>query len=170
MSLTSGSADGETDVFLHVQTKRAGKVKGEATTNGHTDDIEVHAWTFGVQANSAIGATAATARRTYRTLNVVKGIDAASTALMSALVTNDEVKEATLAMRKAGGEALDYFRMTLQNARIVSIDMNVDTAGRPIETVAIAFTKIEVEYKKQQSLGGISGGSYTFTDELIQTG
>ena len=32
---------GSADFFLHVQTKRAGKVKGEAVAPGHQDDIVV---------------------------------------------------------------------------------------------------------------------------------
>lgn len=163
------SAGGEgsgSDIFLHVQTKRAGKIKGEGTTEGHSDDIEVLGWSWGVQAGSAIGSTAATARRSYRQLSVSKRIDSASTGLLSALVTNDEVREATLAMRKAGGEALDYYRMTLKGARVVNIDVQVDAQGRPLETVLFAFTQIEIEYKRQQATG-ISAGAFSFSDEVL---
>lgn len=160
-------ADGSaSDIFLHVVTKRAGAVKGESVTEGHVDDIVVQAWAWGVTANTAIGSTASTARRSYRHLVVSKQVDAASTALMSALATNDEVKDATLTMRKAGGEALDYFRMSLSNARIVNLDIEVSAHGVPIERVTIAFTKIEVEYKRQQS-AGLGTGSTTFIDEIL---
>jgi len=154
------------DVFLHVQTKRAGKIKGEVSTAGHADDIQVFSWNWGVHAGSAIGSTAATARRAYKHLVVNKRIDSASTGLLSALATNDEVKEATLAMRKAGGEALDYYRMTLKDARVVGVDVEVGTDGRPYEKVVFAFGKIDIEYKRQGS-AGISGGSFSFTDEVI---
>lgn len=159
-------ADARSDIFLHVQTRRAGKIKGEATTEGHADDIGVLAWNWGVAAGSAIGSTAATARRSYKHLVVTKGIDSASTGLLHALVSNDEVKEATLMLRKAGGEALDYFRMTLSDARVVGVDVEVATDGRPLERIAFAFTKIDVEYKRQQT-SGISGGSFVFTDEVL---
>ena len=160
-------ASGEgSDIFLHVQTKRAGKIKGESSTEGHADDIEVRGWNWGAQAGSAIGSTVSTARRSYRQLAVFKGVDSASSGLLSALATNDEVREATLMMRKAGGEALDYYCMTLGGARVIGIDIDVDEHGRPIETVTFAFTKIEIEYKRQQT-SGISGGSYNFVDEVL---
>ena len=161
-----GAADVGADVFLHVQTKRAGKVKGESTTAGHADDIELRGWTWGAQAGSAIGSTAATARRSYKQLVVFKGMDSASTALLSALATNDEVRECTLAMRKAGGEPLDYFRMTLGGARVVAIDVDVDAQGRPLEKVAFAYTKIDIEYKRQDAKGA-SAGAFAFTDEVL---
>jgi type VI secretion system secreted protein Hcp len=154
------------DIFLHVQTKRAGKVKGESTTKGHADDIELRAWRWGAQAGSAIGSTAATARRQYRPLVVTKGVDSASTGLLAALATNDEVREATLCMRKAGGEALDYYRMTLNNARVIDITLDVDAQGRPFEVVTFSYTKIDIEYQRQQGTGQGSG-SYTFNDEVL---
>ena len=154
------------DIFLYVVTKRAGKVKGEGTTEGHIDDIVVQTWGWGVTANTAIGSTQATGRRSYRSLVVTKRIDSASTGLLSALVSNDEVKEATLTMRKAGGEALDYFRMMLSKARIVNVDLEVQPGGVALERVTIAFTKVEIEYKRQEQ-AGLGAGSSTFSDELL---
>jgi type VI secretion system secreted protein Hcp len=160
---TSGS-----DIFLAVQTKRAGKLKGEASTPGHVDDIEVRSMTWGVSSPTAVGAVAATARRQYKHLVIVKGIDSASTGLLSALVSNDEVKEAKLTLRKAGGDALDYWTMTLSKARVIGVDLEVDPHGRPTESVSIAYAQIEIEYKRQQG-AGTSGASTSFADEVLAT-
>jgi len=165
MAWTDG-AEGGADIYLHVQTKRAGKVKGESTTDGHDGDIELRAWHWGVAAGSAIGSTAATARRQYRELVVVKGVDSASTGLLAALATNDEVREAKLTMRKSGGEALDYYLLTLNNARVVGIEIDVDAGGRPLERVSFSYTAIEIEYQRQQG-SGQSAGAYTFSDEVL---
>ena len=154
------------DIYLSVQTKRAGKVKGEVTVTGHTDDIQVRGWTWGASAGSALGSAQATSRRTYKHLTVSKRIDSASTALLSALATNDEVKEAKLTMCKAGGKALDYYKITLKGARVVSIDLTVGADGQPTELVSFAFTKVEVEYTPQQRIG-IGAGASTFTDEIL---
>ena len=160
-----GSASGEVDCFLYVQTKRAGQIKGESSTAGHVNDIGVRRWTWGVSAPTAIGSTAATGRRQYKHLVIVKGLDSASTGLLSALATNDVVKEARLTLRKAGGEALDYYKMTLREARVTAVDLEVDEQGQPTEIVNFAYTKIEIEYKPQQS-SGQGGGSTSFNDEV----
>ena len=157
------------DVFLHVQTGRAGKIKGEATTAGHAGDIVVLRWRWGVSANTSIGASASTARRSYQHLIVIKHIDAASTGLLNALVKNDEVKDATLTMRKAGGEALDYFTLTLHDARVIGVDVDVGVDGWPVEQVVFAFNKIDIEYQPQQS-AGLGGGACTFNDEVMGSG
>jgi type VI secretion system secreted protein Hcp len=166
-TVPSGAAlAGSSDIFLHVQAKRAGKVKGEAVAPGHEDDIIVTAWHWGVAASSALGATQATARRSYRGLTVIKRIDSATTALMSALVTNDEIKEARLTMRKAGSEQMDYFLVTLGNARVAALDHATDAQGNTQETVTLVFAKVTVEYRPQKSTGG-RGGAFVFEDEVI---
>lgn len=163
---SGGDSPSGVDSFLSVQTKRAGKIKGEGSTAGHADDIEVRSWHWGVSAATAIGSTAATGRRQYQHLVIVKGLDCSSTGLLSALATNDAVKEAKLTLRKAGGGALDYYRMTISEARVIAIDLAVDEAGHPTETVTFAYTKIDIEYKRQQS-SGLVGGSTSFTDEVV---
>jgi type VI secretion system secreted protein Hcp len=161
------SSNSGVDLFLHVQTARAGKLKGEAASTGHVDDIELTGWQWGLNASSAIGSTQATGRRSYTALTVYKRIDAATTPLMSALATNDAVKEARLTMRRAGGAQEDFFIVTLKDARITSVQHVGEADGGTRETVAIAFAKVEVEYRPQKSTGG-RGGSMTFTDELPQ--
>jgi len=155
------------DAFLHVQTKRAGKVKGEATEPGHADDIRVVGWQWSLTAGSALGSKQATGRRAYSALTVHKQIDSATTALMAALATNDEVKEAKLTLRRAGGEQEDFFIVKLEQARITSVQHSGEADGSTHETVTIAFTKVEVEYRPQKATGG-RGGSHVFNDELVQ--
>ena len=138
------------DSYIHLQTRRAGKVKGEGVATGHEGDILVRRWNWGVSAQTAMGSVQATARRSYRSLVVVKGTDTASTGLM---------------MRKAGEGQKDFLRITLKGARISGIDVECAGDGDLEETVTVAFTKIEVEYTPQQSSGG-RGGAYIFTDEV----
>ncbi len=166
VSISAGQ--GSSDIYLHVQTKRAGKIKGEATMTGHQDDIVIASWQWGLSASSAIGSTQATGRRSYTALTVQKGIDTSTTALMSALATNDLVKEAKLTMRKSGGTQEDYFILTLKDARITGVAHVTGADGGTTENVSIMFTKVEVEYRPQKTTGG-KGGSFTFTDELVES-
>lgn len=154
------------DVFLSVRTKRAGAVKGEAKAAGHETEIAVDGFHFGLRASTAVGSTQATARRQYEQLRVVKRLDSATTSLLSALATNDEVKTATLSLRKAAGGQEDFFTITLENARVTSSSIDCDAHGNVVETIELAFTKIEVAYRAQQA-SGIAGASFTFDDELL---
>ncbi len=156
------------DVFLSVQTKRAGKLKGESQSIDHKDEIVVHGWNWGLSASAALGSAQATGRRSYKNLTVTKRIDSSSTALMSVLATNDEVKEAKLAMRKAGEGQRDFFTVKLSNARVHSYDIECGESGDAVERVTFAFTKVDVSYELQSGAGQRGGGT-SFQDEILPT-
>jgi type VI secretion system secreted protein Hcp len=168
LSTAATGAGSDADIHLDVQGRRAGKIKGEGVTEGHVDDIQLHGWHWGVAAASAIGSGTATSRRQFRPLVVVKRLDASTTGLLNALAKNDELKTATLTMRKAGGPALDYFKMILSGARVVDVGIDVDADGRPIERVTLAFVKIEIDYRRQQD-DGSGAGACSYTDEVMST-
>lgn len=162
------ASHGSIDVFLSVQSKRAGKLKGESGAKGHADEIVVHGWSWGVATSSALGSSQVTGRRTYKNLVVTKRIDSSSTALMSVLATNDEVKEAKLSMRKAGEGQRDFFTITLSQARVASLDLECGESGEAIERVTFAFNKVQVDYELQQASGQRGGGT-SFQDEILST-
>lgn len=163
------AAGGGADMFLHVQTKRAGKIKGEANSPGHVDDIVLSGWNWGVQSGLAVGDTRNDTRRSYSSLTVTKSVDRATTALMAALTSNDEVKEAKLSMRRAGGEQDDYFVITLKKARIAALTHSAAPDGSTVETLSMNFTEVHVEYHPQQGTGQ-RAGSTTFTDQIHTDG
>ena len=154
------------DAYLSVRTKRAGELKGEVSAKGHENSIDVHGFEFGVAASSAIGSGQATARRQYKHLVVTKRLDSSSTSLMSALATNDEIKELKLSLRKPGLGQEDFFTITLSGARVVGLDIDFDAGGETVERASFAFTKIDVEYRVQGA-DGILGAASTFADELL---
>jgi type VI secretion system secreted protein Hcp len=153
------------DMYLDLTLKRAGKAKGESMASGHKDDIVVTGFTWGVGAPGDAVTGQATGRRSYRQLVITKHLDTASTALMSAVATNDEVRSATLFLRKAGGSQEDFFTITLEQARVASYDVEADEQGTPVEKVALAFQKITVEYRQQTTAGHL-GASHSFNDDL----
>src|SRR5882724_3462722 len=155
------SSSGAADIFLSVKSKRAGAMKGESHAPEHEDSIAIDAWSWGVAASSAIGTTQATGRRSYKSLVVCKRIDCATTALMSVLVTNDEVKEAKLSMRKAGEGQRDFFTITLNGARVIGVDLECDEQGNTVERVAFSFNKVQVDYEMQVT-SGQRGSGFSF--------
>ncbi|OWQ48372.1 hypothetical protein CDL60_07295 [Roseateles noduli] len=161
--LTSGASSA--DMYLDLSLKRAGKVKGESTSAGHANDIVVRGFSWGVGAAGDAVAGQQTGRRSYRQLTITKGLDAASTALMSAVATNDEVKSSKLYLRKAGGSQEDYFCLTLEKARIASYDIDCDETGAPVERISMSFQKVNIEYRTQNAKGAM-GGTHTFDDDL----
>ncbi|MPN05151.1 Protein hcp1 [bioreactor metagenome] len=160
------------DIFLKVEGSRSGPIKGEAQDMLHKSEIDVLAWTWGMQGNASATATAASGRAganqvALKELVVTKLVDRASTGLMSALRTNEPIKQAVLTARKAGGaKAVEYLTITLSNARISALELEGAGGGEQaaIERVSFAFQKITVEYRGQSESGGSSATSQFETD------
>jgi type VI secretion system secreted protein Hcp len=101
-------------------------------------------------------------------LKIIKRIDSASTGLMSALRTNEPIKEAVLTLRKAGKSQLEYLKIKIENARVVSLTLGGgDDKGGPdvLEHVAFSYNKIDVEYIPQGKDGQGTGGM-VFSDQF----
>ncbi|MGC4085921.1 MAG: type VI secretion system tube protein Hcp [Vicinamibacterales bacterium] len=161
---------GAVDMFLAVKGAARGKIAGESQDGGkHKGEMEILGWSWGMQARTAAGGgTAMVGRAVIRELKVLKKVDSASTALMGALRTNEPIKEAILSVRKFGSSALDYFVIKLEDARVASIDLEVNPKGDsadPFERVSFTFNRIEVTYVPQGS-DGKSRGSMVFIDEF----
>src|SRR5690349_2681654 len=93
------STHASADAFLAMSGKRQGAIKGECKSTGHVDEITVVGWQWGLSAPTAVGTSQTTGRRVYEALVITKHIDAASTKLMAALATNEEIKSAKLSLR-----------------------------------------------------------------------
>jgi type VI secretion system secreted protein Hcp len=163
---------GAGDMFLKVKGAKHGDINGEAQDQKHKNEIEVLAWSWGMQGKAALGGGIATGKATMRELRITKRVDKASTALMSALRTNEIIKEATLTLRKIGKTPLEYFKIKIEEGRVVALDLEAgDVSGSPalVERVSLSFNKISVEYTPQGA-DGMPQGSTTFEDEWTTVG
>ena len=157
-------------MFLMVKGAQHGLIKGEAEDNDHKGEIEVLSWSWGMQGKSSLGGGAATGKATMRDLRIVKHVDSASTALMQALRTNEQIQKAVLTLRKAGKTPLEYMKITIEQGRVMALDVDAgDTQGSAtlVEKVSFSFNKISVEYTPQGK-DGQPKGSMTFEDQWSQ--
>jgi type VI secretion system secreted protein Hcp len=158
---------GAGDMFFKVKGAKHGDIQGESQDQKHKNEIEVLSWSWGMQGKSALGGGVATGKATMRELRIVKKVDKASTALMSALRTNEVIKEGVLTLRKTGGSKLEYFKITINDGRVLSLDVDAgDASGSStlLERVSFSFNKISVEYTPQGKDGLPQGGT-TFEDQ-----
>lgn len=173
--IPSGSA-ASSDMFIKIEGARSGVFKGESRDPAHIDEIQLLAWSWGMEGNasatvSAGGRAAGANQVSVRELEIVKRVDSATTAIMSALRSNEVLKTVTLSVRKAGGSSpVEYLKVILEKGRVRSVDLETGVQGADEligERVRISFQKITVEYRPQQSQGG-GGGASSFTTELEQ--
>jgi type VI secretion system secreted protein Hcp len=155
------------DMFLMVKGAKHGLIKGEAEDKDHKGEIEVLSWSWGMQGKSSLGGGVATGKATMRDLRITKAVDSASTALMQALRTNEQIQKAVLTLRKAGKTPLEYMKITIEQGRVMALDVDAgDTQGSAnlVEKVSFSFNKITVEYTPQGK-DGQPQGSMLFEDQ-----
>ena len=152
------------DMFLKVETARQGAIKGESRDSAHANEIDVLGWGWGLRAQTSMSAAGDSTKATLEELEITKRVDSASTALMAAARNNDLIKKATLTVRKAGGDALAYLKITIQDARITALDVE-SSDTELVERLTLAFKKINVEYTPQGD-DGRPRGSMVFETEI----
>jgi type VI secretion system secreted protein Hcp len=158
---------GAGDMFLMVKGAKHGLIKGEADDRDHKEEIEVLSWSWGMQARPSLGGGGATGKATVNDLKIVKKVDSASTALMTALRTNEVIQKAVLTLRKAGDGPLAYLKITIEQGRVTALSVEAgDASGGAdlLEHLSFSFNKITVDYVPQGKDGYAKGGM-TYMDQ-----
>lgn len=163
-----GAAGGVGDMFLLVKGARTGVIKGESQDEQHKAEIDVLSWSWGMQAKSSLGGGVATGKASIHDLKIVKRIDSASTALMSALRSNESIQKAVLTVRKAGKTQLEYLKITIEQGRVTGLTIeagSTDQSADALEHVSFSFNKISIDYVPQGK-DGQAQGSTQFSDQF----
>lgn len=147
------------DMFLRLEGKSTGLVKGESNSKEHPDEIEIFEWSWGMSGSTALGGSGGAVKSQMHEIRFGKSTDRATTQLLTVMRTNEPVKKAVLSVRKAGAvPPVEFLQITIQNGRITSHTIGTQTPGSPelVESFSIAFDEITVAYAPQESTGGKS--------------
>ncbi|MCL2385296.1 MAG: type VI secretion system tube protein Hcp [Alphaproteobacteria bacterium] len=143
-------------------------IRGETRRDGKDDLIEVLSFEYGISAGHFEGRQ--TKRRNYTNIKFSKIVDRSTAAIQQMLVSNSNIRQATLTLSKAGGDQLVYYTLILKDAYIVSYkvhgeDFPDDYRALPREEFEISFRQIEVDYEVQNQKG-LKGGAVSFRDDI----
>ena len=155
------------DILLRVEGKSTGVITGESASAASPGAIDVKEWSWGMVGPTALGGSGPASRIALQELRITKGVDRASTALMSVMRTNEPIKKAVLTVRKSGSSPpVDYLVVTIERGRITSFDIGTVAPDQAelVERLSISFEKIEVSYAAQSSLGAKAAASSFIAD------
>jgi type VI secretion system secreted protein Hcp len=138
-----------------------GDIKGEVTSDGYKDHIEIMSMSFGANRPISMSATGGSDKResgrpNLSEISVMKYVDGTSRALfqdnlVGAMGSKVEIK---MTRTKPDGGEQEYLVLTLTNGAVSSYQLS-DSAGsdRGTESLSIAFTKIEYKYTSYDEAG-----------------
>ena len=147
---------------------RIGTIKGESRDAKHKDEIEVLSWSWGVSQSGSAGhgGGGGAGKATFHEFTFTHHIDRASPLLMKACATGTHIKDATITVRKAGKGQQEYLIITMTDVLVADVSTSVNAEGdTTIESVGLALSNVDLEYKPQKPDGSLDVGVH-FTYDL----
>lgn len=143
------------DIFAKI-----GDIKGESLDDKHKGEIEVLSWSWGVDNPKPHGAGSggAAGKATFHDLSFTHKVDKASPLLLKGCATGQHLKEATITRRKAGKGQQEFLVIKLSDVIVTSVAESDEGGSNLLETVTLAFAKVDLEYKAQKSDGSLDAG------------
>ena len=155
------SAAAASDMFLKL-----GDIKGESTDKDHKDEIDVLAWSWGMSNTVTDVGGGDAGKASVQDFSFTKFVDLSTTDIMLNTLTGEHIPEVKFVVRKAGGEKIEFLKITFTDVIVTS----VSTGGsggedRLTENVSMTFSKVKVEYTKQNP-DGTAGEKKFFTWDI----
>jgi len=133
-------------------------IKGESTSVQHKDEIEVQSWSWGVTGGSTgPGGGGGAGRATFSGLHFTHNVDRASPELWKACATGRHIRDAVLSVARPSGGTQDYLTIKLTDVTVTSVTMSDGASDTfvPMESVGLAFAKVEYGYRPQNANGSL---------------
>jgi type VI secretion system secreted protein Hcp len=146
-----------TDYFLKLEG-----INGESQDAKHKGEIQLETWNWGASnaASFGVGSGGGAGKVSMQDFHFTMPVNMASPKLMLACSTGEHIKTATLTARKAGGDQQEYFKITFSDVLVSSYNVSGHSADTlPSDSIGLAFSKIEYEYKPQKVDGTLDAAT-----------
>lgn len=157
------------DYFLKITG-----IDGESKDSKHKGEIEIMSWSFGhtQQGSESMGGGGGAGKVLAGDFHFTMKVSKASPKLWLACATGEHFKTANIVARKAGKEAMEYYKWTFTDLLVTSFQTGGSGGADvvPTEQISMNFAKAEVEYKEQNedgSPGGSTKAGYHYKENKI---
>ena len=139
------------DMFMKIDT-----VDGEAQDKTHKKEIDVLSWHWGMSNSGSAhnGSGAGAGKCNVHDLTFTKWVDTSTPKWALACCAGKHFKDATLVIRKAGDQPVEYLKIKMETVLI----SGVSTGGsgseeRLTENITLNFSKVNLDYVPQDDKG-----------------
>ncbi len=136
-------------------------IEGESADSTHKGEMQIQSYSFGASnaGSSSLGGGAGSGKVSMQDFHFVIDYGKHSPKLMEACATGAHIAKATLTCRKAGGDKMEFLKITFSDVLISSYQTGGSGGGGdlPMDQCSFNFTKIEKEYKEQKADGSLGG-------------
>ena len=143
------------DIFLKLDG-----IPGESTDDKHRDEIVLESFSWG-ESNPGAHATASGAgagKVSMQDFHFTARVSKASPTLMLYCASGKHIPTGQMSESRAGEDrsGADFLVYKFTNIVVSSISQAGDANDRPLDSVSIAFAKVNIEYKPQKADGSLA--------------
>ncbi len=153
-----------TDMFLKLDG-----IDGESADAKHKNELDILSWSWGLTQSGSMHRTTGggIGKVSVGDISISRLVDKASPELLKRVCTGNPVSSATLFVRKAGGNALEYYKIELTDVLISSYNLGAHHAGTTEveEHITLNFAKFHTTYTPQNK-DGSKGGAVEVTYDI----
>ena len=133
-------------------------IDGESTDAKHKGELVLESFGWGVSQSGGAtggggGGGGGAGKAQFQDLVFVHRTSKASPGLFLACVTGRHLKSAVLTARKAGKPPLEFLTIKLGDVVVSSVQETGNVGEVPLETISLAFAKLEIAYRPQSATG-----------------
>jgi type VI secretion system secreted protein Hcp len=131
-------------------------IKGEATAKGFEGAITILSFSWGASNPvSMVGQGFGAGKVSLSSFNLMKKTDSSSTSLFTNCCKGTHIPKASVHLRKAGGEQVEFLTYNFESVMVESIQWSGSHGGddTPTESLSLAFSKVEIKYSAQDAKG-----------------
>jgi len=143
------------DVFLKING-----IPGESADSKHKAEIDVLSYSWGVTQTGTMsyGGGGGAGKANFGDFSFMMRMNKATPKLMQAVSNGSHIADAILTCRKAGDKQQEYMQYKFYDLLISSYQTSA-SSEEPTESVSFNFSKMEMEYKEQDSKGNLGGAT-----------
>jgi len=144
------------DYFLKIDG-----IEGESADAKHKAEIDLMAWNWSEtqEGTHSGGGGGGAGKVSIGDFSFQMTVNKATPKLMLACATGQHIKSGVLVCRKAGGEQVEFLKITMSDLLVSSYQTGGSSSAAlvPVDQVTLNFSKIEFEYKEQKPDGTLGG-------------
>jgi type VI secretion system secreted protein Hcp len=143
------------DMFIKIDG-----IKGECKDDKYKNEIDVLAWSWGMSQSGSFhtGGGGGSGKVNVQDMSFTKYLDKSSSPLMLHCCNGKHIDSATLVVRKAGEDQIEYLKIKMTKVLVSSVSTGGSGGEDTLtENVTLNFAKVEFAYKEQTDKGGAGG-------------
>jgi type VI secretion system secreted protein Hcp len=150
-----------TNFFIKFESP---EIKGEATTKGNEDTIEISSWSHSF--NQPTKPTRSTAgggtveKANHSDFTFTKYVDKSTNDLLKACWDGKQIGKATFSAYRADGQentAILYLEVIMEKIVVSNVSFGGGGGDLPTENVSLAYGSVQYKYKPQKNADGTGG-------------